>query len=107
GDGNDCVSVELGGGDNSRSVYIEYNDHYSQIGMYCLGNAALTVPDFFPLEQAEFCKSFFPELRGSGFGLPGGNSPLLDPTTQNALNNINESELKVPKELLAVILEIE
>lgn len=100
-----CIDLQIGGSD-TRTMYIEYIDHYSQAAQYCLSEASGSLPGSFPTRAMNLCEPFLSSLRGGGF-LSGARGAT--PLSGNTVETINRKSLEVgvPARLLTTILEIE
>jgi hypothetical protein len=101
-----CIDLEISGGD-TRSMYIEYTDHYSQAAQYCLSEAAGSFPTDFPTRAIDFCEPFLSSLRNGGNFLSGASSDTQ--LSSGTIKQIEEGSLNtgVPARLIATILAIE
>ncbi len=102
----DCLDLSISGSD-TRSMYIEYTDHFSQAAQYCLSEAAGSLPSDFPTRAIGLCEPFLSSLRGGGnffSSAPGSNNISGD--TLKQIENVG-LDSGVPARLIAVILDIE
>lgn len=71
-----CIDAEFSFVEDQASFWIKYPTHFQQISQYCLSQAMLSLPDQFPISQAQFCKDILADLR------PDTSQALLSPKTR-------------------------